>query len=195
MACYPENRFAQEFAKRTLKNLRDIKVKRPLEFQDTALLNAMLAVFVLPHERSDDQSFMSELLEGYDKRELDEIVTVLRQSPGKQEASELPETIGDLPRFLRNSVAHLNVKPESANGQSLTHILVWNNSRSGKTTFVARLHIARLRSLAIHVLEQLSKWEGDRYDGIDPIAKFDEDNPELAITNKPKQMSVESGRT
>lgn len=52
MACYPQNQFTQAFAKRTLRNLRDNKSGRKLEFQDTALLKSMLAMFVLPHERA-----------------------------------------------------------------------------------------------------------------------------------------------
>lgn len=73
--------------------------------------------------------------------------------------------------------------PESENERSFTHLLVWNKDPgSKKITFVARVDIAKLRGLALHVLDQLSKRKvGDRYDGIDPIAKFDRDHPQLAI--------------
>lgn len=187
MAAYPPHRFVQEFARRTHQNIRDIKVDRPASFHDTALISSLLAVFVLPHERADDPTFMADLLADYDQRALHEIVTVLRtnrttEAGGDADPTSLPSSIGEIPRFLRNAVAHMNVRPESADGSTLTHLLVWNTSnRSKRTTFVARVHVARLRGLALHVLERLaSSAIGDRYDGIDPIAKFDADHPRLA---------------
>jgi hypothetical protein len=183
MTSYPRDRFVQEFARRTHQNLRDIKAGRPIGFEDTALVSSLLAVFVLPHERADDAGFMEELLANYDQRSLDDVVRVLRIESSTAAAPELegvPRSIGDVPRFMRHAIAHMNIRPQSADGQSLTHLLVWNNNpRSKKTTFVASVHVARLRSLALHILERLSASElGDRYDGIDPIAKFDVDHPQ-----------------
>ena len=161
MAAYPPNHFVQEFSKRTHQNLRDIKAERQVSFADTALISSLLAVFVLPHERADDAKFMAELLSGYDQHPLESIVKVLRIVPSKETSSDeegVPKSIGEIPKFLRHAVAHMNIRPQSADGQSLTHLLVWNNDpRSKKTTFVASVHVARLRSLALHVLDRLSK--------------------------------------
>jgi hypothetical protein len=187
MAAYLQGRFVQEFSKRTGQNLHDIKGKRVITFDDTALISSLLAVFVLPHERADDQSYMAELLKCYSAHPLERIVTVLRAMPQSNlspSEPDVPHCIGDIPRFLRHAVAHMNIRPESADEQFLTHLLVWNvNPRSKKITFVARVHLARLRSLALHVLEQLATSElGDRYEGIDPIAQFDRDHASNAVT-------------
>lgn len=166
-----------EFARRTLANLRALPASKDA-YQDTALLSSLLAVFVLPHERAGRETpFMAELLSSYSGYPLDEIVHVVRRQPAKADTDlVLPETLREVPRFLRNAVAHLNVKPESSDGESLTHLLVWNTepNRPYRTTFVARLDVVKLRSLAEHILEHLSKGgTADRYNGIDPIAKFD----------------------
>ena len=185
MAAYPDDRFVQEFSRRTYQNLQDIKAERQVSYTDTALISSLLAVFVLPKERADDPNFMAELLSGYEEYPLSEIVKVLRPSPSKKIliGEEIgPKSIGEIPKFLRHAVAHLNIRPESADEQSLTHLLVWNvNPYSKKTTFVARVHVRRLQSLALHVLERLSRsGVGDKYEGINPIARFDADHPELS---------------
>jgi hypothetical protein len=86
-----------------------------------------------------------------------------------------------LPGYLRHAVAHFNIRPESEDGQDLTHLLIWNTvpkrqKNGGKIDFVARVNINELRCLANHVLKQLAQIEvADRYEGTDPITKFDED--------------------
>lgn len=181
MAFYPDGKFMTEFARRTLANLNALSATNDA-YQDTALLSALLAVFVLPHERVDtDEPFMAELLSSYREYPLDEIVQVLRREPARAGVDlKLPETLRDVPRFLRNAVAHLNVKPESSDGVLLTHLLVWNTQPNWpyRTTFVARLDIAKLRGLAEHILQHLSEsGTADKYSGIDPIAKFDAESP------------------
>lgn len=181
MAFYPDGKFMTEFARRTLANLRALSASNDA-YQDTALLSSLLAVFVLPHERADPETpFMAELLSSYGGYALDEIVEVLRRKPARADTDlALPETLREVPRFLRNAVAHLNVKPESSDGVSLTHLLVWNTEprHPHRTTFVARLDVVKLRSLAEHILERLSKGgTADRYNGIDPIKKFDDEHP------------------
>jgi hypothetical protein len=71
MAAYPPNRFVQEFSKRTHQNLRDIKARRLVTYKDTALISSLLAVFILPHERADDEIFMTNLLSEYNKHPLE----------------------------------------------------------------------------------------------------------------------------
>jgi len=186
MTSYPADRFVQEFSRRTFQNLHDIKAERPVSSKDTALISSLLAVFVLPHERASDAAFMADLLSEYHQYPLQEIVKVLRIVPPKNASADeesVPNTIGEIPKFLRHAVAHMNIRPQSADGESLTHLLVWNNHPgSKKTTFVASVHVRRLRSLALHILDRLSTSElGDKYDGIDPIAKFDVDHLDLTV--------------
>ena len=99
------------------------------------------------------------------------------QSKGNiRDDAALPTHLDQLPRYLRNAISHFNIRLESADGQELTHLLVWNQvPNTGRITFVARVHIKGLRRLAVYVLERLSKSGiGDRYEAIDPIAKFDQ---------------------
>jgi HEPN pEK499 p136 len=186
VASYPQGRFVQEFARRTLANLRDVRHERVIEWQDTALVSFLLAVFVLPHERVDEGKFMAKLLVDYPEG-LGTVVEIkrMRKSKGNvQDDEALPMHLDQLPRYLRNAISHFNIRPESEDGQELTHLLVWNQvpndtkrygDDAGKINFVARVHIERLRLLADHVLERLSKSGiGDRYEAIDPIAKFDQ---------------------
>jgi hypothetical protein len=186
MSAYEDGKFVYEFARRTHENLRDVRHGRVLKYNDTALLSFLLAVFVLPQERAEQDGFMVQILKDYDG-DLNEVVTVLRRmtNSGKTYSDDLipPDTIDQLPKYLRNAISHLNICPESANGNELTHLLVWNRlpndakmygSNAGKISFVARVHMRRLRSLAMHVLERLSDRNvGDRYEGTDPIAEFD----------------------
>jgi len=64
----------------------------------------------------------------------------------------------------------------------LTHLLVWNQvPNTGSINFVARVHIKRLRRLAVYVLDRLSEpGIGDGYEAIDPIAKFDQQHAPTA---------------
>jgi hypothetical protein len=183
MSSFPPGQFVREFSRRTYKNLQDIMDRHPVSFEDTALIASLLAVFVLPHERADDPTFLAGLLEEYRQFPLEKIVKVLRVVPQSKTPSgeeSVPKSIGEIPKFLRHAVAHMNIKPESENGDSLTHLLVWNrHPHSKKITFVARVDIAKLHHLALHLLAQLSTRKvSDKYDGIDPIATFDRDHPE-----------------
>lgn len=178
MASYPQGRFVQEFAWRTLANVRDVRDRRAIEWHDTALVSFLFAVFVLPHERVDEDKFMAKLLDGYSE-DLEKVVEIVRPRKSKREGRDdeaLPTHLVELPSYLRHAIAHFNIRPESADGQELTHLLVWNRPpKSGKINFVARVHIKRLRRLAAHVLERLSQSGiGDRYEATDPIAEFDE---------------------
>ena len=179
MASYPDNRFIQEFARRTAKNLRDVKAGRPLSHNDTALIGFLLAVFVLPHERDGSGQFMAEILSDYGQSKLDRVVTILRPKKatpdGNHDEFGLPKSLADVPKFMRHAIAHLNIKPESADEQNLTHLLVWNRPHpTAPINWVARVHVRRLRLLALHVLKRLAKGEStDKYEHIDPMAEYD----------------------
>ena len=63
----------------------------------------------------------------------------------------------------------------SGDGLSLTHLPVGNRPHPTKPiNWVAKVHIRRLRSLALHVLKRLAKGEStDKYEHIDPVAEYD----------------------
>ena len=111
MASYPQGRSIQEFARRTLANVRDVRYGRAIEWQDTALVSFLLAVFVLPHERIDEDEFMAKLLVDYPE-DLGKVVEIVRKrkSTGNVRGDEaLPTHLDQLPRYLRNAISHLNI--------------------------------------------------------------------------------------
>ena len=81
MSSYPPGRFVEEFSRRTRQNLRDIANSHSVTYKDTALISSLLALFVLPHERADDPTFLAGLLKEYRLFPLEEIVKVLRVLP------------------------------------------------------------------------------------------------------------------
>ncbi len=179
MTSYPNGRFIQEFARRTVRNMSDIEGDRPISYEDTALIGFLLAVFVLPHERGESGKYMADILRDYGRANLEEVVKILRpkeEAPDSKHSDEgWPKSLADIPKFMRHAIAHLNIKPESADGQDLTHLLVWNRPRPREPiNFVARVDVQRLRSLARHVLERLSNGaSADKYEQIDPVAEYD----------------------
>lgn len=180
MSYYPENgKFLTEFARRTLQNLEAIQSGERVKWDDTALMSFLLAVFVVPQDRSGSD-FMAELLTSYPEDFLN-VFEIIRMKKEENETG-IPHSLKLLPGYLRNAVAHFNVRPESVDGNSLTHLLVWNRipetarKNAGKITFVARVDVAKLRGLAIHILRQMQdRHVSDRYEFIDPIRHYDAD--------------------
>jgi HEPN pEK499 p136 len=117
MAYYANEHFIKEFASRTLANFQSIQ---HLQAHDTALISFLLAVFGLPRERAGDQDkYTADLLSKYGES-FSKVVQILRERPDK------PTTREDLPRYLRNAVAHFNIRPETDDGQTFTHLVIWN---------------------------------------------------------------------
>lgn len=184
MSYYPNGHFVREFARRTRQNFEAIGAGEKLQWQDTALISFLLAVFVLPHERTDQDKYMVDLLKA-SPIPLENVVEILKRRPPRaaDQAGDPPTDLDQLPTYLRHAVAHFNIRPLSEDEQNLTHLLVWNRipnqkkygNNAGKISFVARVNIEGLRTLAIHVLEQLAQTEvADRYEGIDPITEFEQ---------------------
>lgn len=173
MSAYVDGRFIQEFAKRTSHNLRRARQKKPLAYQDTFLISSLLAVFVLPHERADSDSFMVEILQDYGQ-DLDKVVKIICPPILPKDKAALPQSIADVPAFLRHAVSHLNIKPQSADGQNLTHLLIWNRPNPGApVSFVASVHVRRLRALASFILDRIAAGTvADKYETEDPIESY-----------------------
>jgi hypothetical protein len=208
MAFFPDSRFIQEFARRTRTNILNTELDHPITNKDTALIGSLLAVFVLPHERGDADKFMAEILRDYreDINEVIEVVRLLNHKQGGPDEAALPDRLEKVPAYLRHAISHFNIKPESRGGQNLTHLLVWNRvpdlkrygKDRGKIAFIARIHLERLRALALHILDRLSKsTTADRYEAIDPIAEFDEQGmagEETGVDASIKRLDVSQDR-
>jgi hypothetical protein len=135
-------------------------------YADTQLLISLLGILIFPHERVPDA--LGELLNDFDAP-LDAIIKVRYSSevhggitlPGPD---GVPETIDagslkDLPRLLRNSIAHFNIRPIDVDGR-FGGIRIWNRNRRGQMTFVADMDFDAFRPLAYHILHCLHDREG-----------------------------------
>ena len=135
-------------------------------FADTQLLISLLGILIFPHERVPDA--LGELLKEFDAP-LDAIIQVRYSSQVSGGISltgpnGLPETIDatslkDLPRLLRNSIAHFNIRPIDVDGR-FGGIRIWNRNSKGKITFVADMDFDAFRPLAYHILHCLHDREG-----------------------------------
>ena len=137
-------------------------------YSDTQLLVSLLGVLVFPHERTPDA--LGELLRDYG--DLSAIVTIRHPTNGvavgdltDTEGKKIdPATIDGLPRLLRNSIAHFNIRPIEKHGR-FAGVRVWNESDDGRITLVADLDFDALRPLARHILSTLAT--GQRYLSLD----------------------------
>jgi hypothetical protein len=71
-----------------------------------------------------------------------------------------PTSVTGLPRLLRNSIAHFNIRPIEKSGR-FAGVRVWNKDDAGMITLVADLDFDALRPLARHILEALVQSEND----------------------------------
>ena len=135
-------------------------------YTDTQLLISLLSVLVFPHERTPGA--LGRLVANYNG--LSRVVTIryptagagrveIAGSDGERETVE-PASIRDLPKLLRNGIAHFNIGPIEWNG-SFAGIRVWNKDESGQVTLVADLNFGELRPLARGILSDLAKSRSD----------------------------------
>jgi hypothetical protein len=59
-----------------------------------------------------------------------------------------------LVRYLRNAIAHFNVRFEADNTGQIAGLIVWNSNR-GRTTWRARLTISELEGIALQFVALL----------------------------------------
>ena len=139
-------------AERVLKNLEFIDAEAPPwsldspeandpPYADTQLLISLLGILIFPHERTPDA--LGRLLDGYDGP-IDEIIRVrysaeadgcirLTSDDGTSETIDA-RSIKNLPRLLRNSIAHFNIRLLNADGR-FVGIRVWNRTLKGEINF------------------------------------------------------------
>ncbi len=74
-----------------------------------------------------------------------------------EESSDPPENLRELVRYLRNSIAHFNIKFRPENGV-IRGITVWN-IKGGKKNWTANLNLEELREFTLKFVELLGDEE------------------------------------
>ena len=141
-----------DFARRTRANLEFIEKsadRRESVFEVTQLANSLLGLLVFPREHymeSIPDTPLSELVEqGWPEIHITQ--------------GQLPDnTLKQLMRMLRNSIAHCNVEFVVGDDRQITGINVWNTAKnSQRKTWQAELTITDLRTIAIKFAELIEQ--------------------------------------
>jgi hypothetical protein len=140
----------RDFAARTQKNLSVIErlLKNGEEvFEATQLVNSMLGLLVFPREefiKQIPQTPLSEL-----KKSGWPIPRVLNGFP---QVNDLRELV----RYLRNAIAHFNIKFIGDGSNEIRLLKVWNtNPNTGKKTWEAELSPSDLRAIGERFVDLL----------------------------------------
>ena len=137
-----------DFADRTRRNLEVIDglTDDPESdvFEVTQLINSMLGLLVFPREKFLDRIPEIPLAE-LKERGWPHITT---RPPFKP-----PRTLRKLVRYLRNSIAHFNIKFRSEKGE-ISGITVWN-MKGRKKDWEANLNLEELREFTLKFVELL----------------------------------------
>jgi hypothetical protein len=166
-------------------------------FTDTQLLISTLGFLVFPHERAPDA--LGKLLKDFDKTfSLADVMTVVHPK-GDHQSIEIADedgspvfvdygAIDSLPRLLRNSIAHFNVRPLKTESERFGGIRVWNMSPAGEITFIADICFDELRTLARFLLSKLANGgeAKDIDDPADPIELLQKQQERCATSRMPK---------
>ena len=138
--------FVIDFARRTRSNLEYIEAaeeRGESVYEVTQLANSLLGLLVFPREhymQTVPDTPLSELVErGWPD---------IRPTHG-----QLPQdTLRQLMRMLRNSIAHCNVEFVADQDSEITGMKVWN-TKGGHRTWQAELTIDDLRTIAFKFVE------------------------------------------
>jgi len=192
---YPVGPLLAALADRILHNLDLIESLAPKwgspeqdqpPFSDTQLLMSLLGVLVFPHEKAPDA--LGEIMREYEP--INRVLSVIysRHGGGRIEMTGAegeavmvdPTRLTNLPKLLRNSLAHFNVLPINKEGR-FGGIRIWNRDWDEQITFVADVDFDEMRSLARHVLRVLREQQSDlnRQDPEDPMAEIEAKRAEL----------------
>ena len=113
-----------DFAQRTLANLDEVKRMRELSptvqfFEVTNLINSMLGLLIFPQ-----QAFVNEI----PQTPLSELEIQGWPIPRVSGEFEQVQNLNQLVRYLRNAVAHCNVKFKADHRGEIVGLVVWNNN-------------------------------------------------------------------
>jgi hypothetical protein len=194
---YPVGPLLAALADRILHNLDLIESLAPKwggpeqdrpPFSDTQLLMSLLGVLVFPHEQAPGA--LGEIMRGYTP--MHRVLNVVYSRHGGEriemtgsegEAVMIDHTrLSNLPKLLRNSLAHFNILPINKEGR-FAGIRIWNRDWNEQITFVADVDFDEMRSLARHVLNVLREQQSDLNlrDPADPMAEVDAQGEESMV--------------
>jgi hypothetical protein len=205
---YPVGPLLPVLADRILRNLDLIESMAPKwgtpeqdqpPFSDTQLLMSLLGVLVFPHEKAPNA--LGEIMRGY--QPLHRVLNIVYSRRGDNQIEMIgsegetvtvdPTRLPDLPKLLRNSLAHFNVLPVHKEGR-FGGIRVWNRDLNGQITFIADVDFDEMRSLARHVLNVLRHQPSDLnlHDPEDPEAEIEAQRRESMVPpTKPPKLNVD----
>lgn len=131
----------KDFAKRTKKNLEIIENlrKNGMEaYETTQLVNSCLGLLVFPQ-----QHFLARIPEIPIEQLVQEGWSVPQVTGKFHQVANLRELV----RYLRNAIAHFNIKFICDSENQISHLLVWNINHHGKETWKAILSVDDLKSI------------------------------------------------
>jgi hypothetical protein len=197
---YPVGPLLAALADRILRNLDLIESLAPKwggpeqdrpPFSDTQLLMSLLGVLVFPHEKAPGA--LGEIMRGYTP--MHRVLNVVYSRHGGEwiemtgsegEAVMVdPTRLSNLPKLLRNSLAHFNILPINKEGR-FAGIRLWNRDWNEQITFVADVDFDEMRSLARHVLKVLREQQSDLnlQDPEDPMVEVEAERRELMVHSR-----------
>lgn len=142
----------KDFAERTKRNLENIRKTSQNESQTkvcevTQLLNSMLGLLVFPQQQYFEtipKLPLSDLeAKGWPK---------IKQSP---DFPDKVSTLDKLMRYLRNAVAHFNMKFLTNDNHQISGVCVWNINFNGQRTWMADLSLKDLEKITEHFIEMM----------------------------------------
>jgi hypothetical protein len=151
---------------------KDLRSSDQPPFRDTQLVISLLGILIFPHECAEKA--LGDLLDGYEGS-FDEVLQVrysteangrviLMAPEGRSETVDA-RSLKELPRLLRNSIAHFNIRPLDVHGDGrFSGVRIWNRNRKDQIDFVADLDFDAFLPLAYHILHSLHDREGLQLD-------------------------------
>ena len=149
---YDENHLVKDFAFRTQENLRSVKNLENSPdyrfFEVTQLINSMLGLLVFPKEAFITK-FPNKLLSELEKEGWPRIVLLEGDAPYND--------LRTLINYLRNAIAHFNLKFLSKDGQNISGLELWNIHNKSRVNWRVRLSLDDLRTITDKFIDLIKK--------------------------------------
>ncbi|MBR1385485.1 MAG: hypothetical protein IJ568_01500 [Bacilli bacterium] len=138
--------FKVEFVERTLKIIKDDKLKT--EYEVTLLLNCLLGMITLPIETTKDEK-SKQIIEDYKTNCINELKLLAK-------IEIINEQDDNAFRSIRNSIAHLEITPINSNGV-ISSVKFKDYNDSNKKVLSLTIEVNNLKKFAIYVAEEYLK--------------------------------------
>jgi len=144
----------KDFAERTKQNLENIRKASKNGSQAqvcevTQLINSLLGLLVFPQQ---------QYFETIPKLRLSDLEA--KGWPEIKQSPDFPENVGTLDRlmrYLRNAVAHFNMKFLTNDNHQISGVCVWNTNFNGQRTWMAELSAGELEKITEHFIEMMAQ--------------------------------------